>query len=56
MNPLHVYCRLREFGAPKTVAALFGLCYERSIFRFLIGPLLSKTYSLMDRVFPARNH
>jgi len=56
MNPLHIYCRLREIGTPKRVAAHFGLCYERSIFRFIVAPLLSKTNFLRERVLPRRNH
>jgi hypothetical protein len=56
MNPLHVYCRLREIGIPKKVASPVCFYYEHTIFRFLIMPLLTKTYSMLDPVMPWRNH
>ena len=37
MNPLHVYCRLRNLGIPKVVAV--GICrrYERYVFSYFIS-------------------
>jgi hypothetical protein len=35
MNPLHVYCRLRDMGISKSVAAFICRLYEYSVFRFL---------------------
>jgi hypothetical protein len=34
-NPLHVYCRLRDLGVPKTVAISLCRFYENAVFRFL---------------------
>jgi hypothetical protein len=31
MNPLHVYCRLRDFGLSKSSAAKLGKLYEGAI-------------------------
>ena len=36
MNPLHIYCRLRELGMAKTPASSLCRIYERIIFRHLI--------------------
>jgi hypothetical protein len=36
LNPLHVYCRLRDFGLPKGTASFLGWLYECLIFRWLI--------------------
>ena len=36
MNPLHIYCRLRDVGLSKRQAIFLCLIYERSIFRFFI--------------------
>lgn len=38
LNPLHVYCRLRDMGVTKNLALFLCGFYERSIFR----PLLIK--------------
>lgn len=38
MNPLHIYCRLRDIGIAKDTAIFLCRIYERSIFR----PLLIK--------------
>ena len=32
MNPLHIYCRLRDLGLAKGPAAVLCRIYERSIF------------------------
>lgn len=36
LNPLHVYCRLRDVGLSKGTASLVGWLYECLIFRWLI--------------------
>jgi hypothetical protein len=33
MNPLHIYCRLRDVGIPKNPAMLVCRVYERTVFR-----------------------
>ena len=33
LNPLHIFCRLRGIGLPKTVAILICRFYERVIFK-----------------------
>ena len=33
LNPLHVYCRLRDIGLPKAPACFLCKVYERIIFR-----------------------
>ena len=33
MNPLHVYCRLRDLGLRKRPAAFLCQLYERAIFK-----------------------
>ncbi len=33
MNPLHIYCRLRDLGLGKRQAASFCRFYERAVFR-----------------------
>jgi hypothetical protein len=39
LNPLHVYCRLRDIRVPKGVAILLCKVYERAIFKRLrAGP------------------
>jgi len=35
LNPLHVYCRLRDIGVPKVVAVLLCRYYERAFFNHL---------------------
>jgi hypothetical protein len=35
LNPLHVYCRLRDIGLPRDVAIFLGSSYERIIFNRL---------------------
>jgi len=35
LNPLHIYCRLRDLGLKKRSAMVVCMLYERSIFRFL---------------------
>jgi hypothetical protein len=37
LNPLHVYCRLRDIGIPRGVAILLCKVYERTIFKQLNG-------------------
>ena len=32
LNPLHIFCRLREIGLPKTPAIFLCQFYERAIF------------------------
>ncbi len=39
LNPLHIYCRLRDMGITKRIALLICRTYERVIFR----PFLSET-------------
>jgi len=36
LNPLHVYCRLRDMGLGKGVASSFCVFYEKAVFRFLV--------------------
>jgi hypothetical protein len=36
MNPLHIYCRLRDFGLPKNSAICFCRIYELKIFKYLL--------------------
>ncbi|MBW1998201.1 MAG: hypothetical protein JRJ29_09595 [Deltaproteobacteria bacterium] len=36
VNPLHVYCRLRDLGVSKATARLACSAYERSIFKCLL--------------------
>ncbi|MDY6972548.1 MAG: hypothetical protein SV775_09500 [Thermodesulfobacteriota bacterium] len=33
MNPLHVYCRLRDIGVAKGTASVLCRIYERCLFR-----------------------
>ena len=35
MNPLHIYCRLRDIGISKNTAIFLCRVYERMIFRYL---------------------
>jgi hypothetical protein len=37
LNPLHVYCRLRDMGIGKGVASVLCRCYEKMIFRPIAG-------------------
>lgn len=37
MNPLHIYCRLRDFGLGKEKALSICTFYERLIFRFFLA-------------------
>ncbi len=37
MNPLHIYCRLRDIGIGKGTAVFLCRIYERSIFRRFLG-------------------
>ena len=38
LNPLHIFCRLREIGLPKKPAVLLCQFYERAIFNpFLVN-------------------
>jgi len=39
LNPLHIYCRLRNLGFPKSVAISIARFYERAIFTFFSGTL-----------------
>jgi hypothetical protein len=36
LNPLHIYCRLRDVGIAKGIAVFLCRNYERSIFRLLL--------------------
>jgi hypothetical protein len=38
MNPLHIYCRLRDVGIPKNPAMLVCRVYERTVFKCLPVP------------------
>jgi hypothetical protein len=35
LNPLHVYCRLKDIGMPSPVAHMVSRTYERVFFRLL---------------------
>ena len=35
MNPLHVYCRLRDIGVSRSAAMFVCRFYERVIFKYL---------------------
>ena len=38
LNPLHIFCRLRGIGLPKTLALFLCQFYERAIFKpFLVN-------------------
>lgn len=37
LNPLHVYCRLRDLGLPGPVARTITFGYERVIYRRVSG-------------------
>jgi len=37
LNPLHVYCRLRDVGVPKSAAILACKFYERAVFNHFQG-------------------
>jgi hypothetical protein len=37
LNPLHVYCRLRDMGLPGSVARAVTSGYERAVYRPLMG-------------------
>ncbi len=39
LNPLHVYCRLRDLGLPGSVARVITSGYERIFFRPASGVL-----------------
>jgi hypothetical protein len=36
LNPLHIYCRLRDLYMPREAAVLLCRLYERSLFKFLM--------------------
>jgi len=36
LNPLHIYCRLRNMGLAKGVAVFLCRVYERAIFRYIV--------------------
>jgi len=36
LNPLHVYCRLRDLGMTKGVAVSLCKLYERMVFRLFV--------------------
>jgi hypothetical protein len=49
MNPLHIYCRLRDIGVPKDRARYFCRAYEFSIFkRFLMKHPKNKSCSNLN--------
>ncbi len=37
LNPLHLYCRLCEFGLPTALARSISAGYERALYRPLAG-------------------
>ena len=37
LNPLHIYCRLRDMGIPKWVAVSLCRVYERDIFGYVLA-------------------
>jgi len=37
LNPLHVYCRMRDMGIAKDTALYLSRVYERAVFRFFLG-------------------
>ncbi|MDP3426899.1 MAG: hypothetical protein Q8S17_05920 [Humidesulfovibrio sp.] len=37
LNPLHVYCRLRDLGLPSPVARTISSSYERILYRRAAG-------------------
>ena len=39
LNPLHVFCRLRNMGLSKTPALYICLFYERAVFNIFISRL-----------------
>jgi hypothetical protein len=36
MNPVHIYCRLRDLGLAKRPAIFLCRIYERAIFKYLL--------------------
>ena len=34
LNPLHIYCRLIDFGLPKTISKYLCRFYEKAVFKF----------------------
>jgi hypothetical protein len=39
LNPLHLYCRLRDMGLPSALARSLTKGYERVVYRPLTGPV-----------------
>jgi hypothetical protein len=39
LNPLHIYCRLRNLGVDKDKAIYLCRLYERYVFRFFTHPV-----------------
>jgi hypothetical protein len=37
LNPLHIYCRLRDLGLAKGLAIFLCRFYERTIFKCFLG-------------------
>jgi hypothetical protein len=37
LNPLHVYCRLRDLGLGKAPAAFFCRVYDQVLFKYFVG-------------------
>jgi hypothetical protein len=37
MNPLHIYCRLRDLGLPKGMAGFVCRFYERALFKYFLS-------------------
>lgn len=37
LNPLHVYCRLRDMGVPGAIARGISSGYERAVYRPVTG-------------------
>lgn len=37
LNPLHVYCRLRDFGLADATAQRLSSCWERLVYRLVLA-------------------
>lgn len=37
MNPLHIYCRLRDIGFAKARAVSLCRIYERTVFKYILA-------------------
>lgn len=52
LNPLHIYCRLRDIGIPKHEACAIGCWYEHVIFKHMIIPLWFKIRLIFGNFWP----